>query len=141
MIREETPAGLIHPEWCAGRRLWIDGAMSELIRKLHFGDPVRGWEGDPRLAVYWNPPRWEIMRLEADGEYRMVCRSQPHVPFDERLIDALVAHDRTRRGVEFLADDIERINEQLEHERRAAHHEHIAEEIAPRLRHALREEL
>jgi hypothetical protein len=139
-IREDTSRGLLHPEWVAGRRLWMDSAMTGLISKLHYGDPVRGWEGDPRLAVYWVPPVWEVMRLEHDGRYRLVCRSQPHVPFDERLIDALVAHDR-RRATVSLADEIEGHNERREAEVRAEANEHIAEEVAPRLRHAFRKEL
>lgn len=113
--------------------------MTALIDKLHYGDPVRGWEGDPRLAVYWAPPCWEIMRLEGDGQYRMVCRSKPGVPFDERLIDALVAHDR-QRGYQPHAS-ISAHNDRRDAELRARHDEHIAEEVAPRLRHALRSEL
>jgi hypothetical protein len=138
--REETPQGLLHPEWVAGRKLWMDSAMSTLIDKLHYGDPVRGWEGDPRLAVYWNPPVWEVMRYEADGQYRMVCRSKPGVPFDERLIDALVEHDRQRAAIG-LHDRIAANNDGIDAARRARRDEYIAEEVSPRLRYALRSEL
>jgi len=140
-MREQNPAGLVHPEWVHGRRLWLDGGMTELIRKLHFGDPTRGWEGDERLAVYWNPPRWEVWRMEADNQYRMVCRSTPGTPFDERLIDALVAHDRQRHGADFLADRIEANNNAVDARRQAEQRERIAEDVAPRLQHALRKEL
>jgi hypothetical protein len=139
MIREDTPRSLLHPEWVGGRRLWMESAMVSLIDKLHHGDPVRGWEGDPRLAVYWNPPVWEVMRLEADGQYRMVCRSKPGVPFDERLIDALVAHDR-QRGFQLHAGIVDN-NERIKAEHRAALDERVVEDIGPRLRHALRSEL
>jgi hypothetical protein len=132
--------GLVHPEWVNGRRLWFDSAMTELIRKLHYGDPVRGWEGDPNLAVYWNPPRWEIMRLEDDGEYRMVCRSLPDVPFDERLIDALLAWDRRRRTTS-LHDEIVTNNERVTAAHEAEHRDYIGEEVAPRLRHAIGRDL
>jgi hypothetical protein len=141
VIREETPKSLLHPEWIGGRRLWMESAMSTLVDKLHFGDPVRGWEGDPRLAVYWAPPCWEIMRLENDGEYRMVCKSKAGVPFDERLIDALVAHDRNRHGPGFVHDGIAASRERSEARQQAVLDERITEDIAPRLRHALRSEL
>ena len=141
-MREDTPTSLLHPEWVGGRRLWMESAMSSLIDKLHHGDPVRGWEGDPRLAVYWNPPCWEIMRLEADGQYRMVCRSGAGVPFDERLIDALVAHDRQRNGGrDWLHRRIVEHNERINADRQAAKREYVAEEVGPRLHHALRSEL
>jgi hypothetical protein len=35
--------------------------------------------------------------LEHDGQYRLVARSAPDVPFDDRIVDELVARDR-RRG-------------------------------------------
>lgn len=141
MIREDTPQSLLHPEWVGGRRLWMESAMTSLIDKLHYGDPVRGWEGDPRLAVYWSPPCWEIMRLEHDGQYRLVCKSKANVPFDERLIDALVAHDRNRQSAGFLHDRIAVQKERHDAYLRARENEHIVEEVAPRLRHALRGEL
>jgi hypothetical protein len=117
----------------------MDSSMQTLIDKLHHGDPVRGWEGDPRLAVYWNPPHWEVMRLEHDGQYRMVCRSGPNVPFDERLIDALVAHDR-QRGYQLHGGVVDN-NERIKARHRAALDEQLAEDVGPRLRHALRSEL
>jgi hypothetical protein len=140
VIREETPAGLVHPEWVGGRRLWIDGAMAALIHKLHFGDPVRGWEGDPRLAVYWAPPRWEVWRLEHDGQYRQVCRSLPDIPFDERLIDSLIQWDRHRAG-RSLHDSIVTNNDRVAGRDKQRRDDFIAEELAPRLRHAVRGEL
>ena len=130
---------LIHPERVAGRSLWMDPAMADLIHKLHHGDTIRGWEGDERLAVYWNAPRWEIWRLEADNQYRMVCRSQPHVPFDERLIDNLCDWDMRRRTRD-LVREINDHNDQLEREREKAHDEHMREEVAPRLRYAFRKD-
>jgi hypothetical protein len=134
-----TPeAGLSHPEWVNGRRLWFDGPMRDLIHKLHHGDPVRGWEGDPNLAVYWDQPseRWEVHRLEDDGEYRLVCRSGAGIPFDERLIDALLAWDRRRRTMS-LHDEVVAKNTKVDADCRAQHELYIAEEVAPRLRHAI----
>lgn len=130
--------GLLHPEHVAGRRLWMDSAMTDLIHKLHHGDPVRGWEGDEALAVYWNPDHqvWEIMRLEDDNQYRLVLRSRPGVPFDERVIDKLCEWD-TRRHQRDLHREISDHNERVDAEKRAGFSEYIREEAAPRLHHAL----
>jgi hypothetical protein len=134
--REETPAGgLLHPEWVAGRRLWMDGAMSGLIHKLHHGDSVRGWEGDPRLAVYWSPPCWELWRLEHDGEYRIVWRGKPGTPFDERLIDMLCAWDRRRRTVS-VHDEVTAANEKRDAAVKAERDDYLAGEVAPRIKWA-----
>jgi hypothetical protein len=132
---------LSHPEWVAGRRLWIDGAMREVIRKIQCGDPVRGWEGDPYLAVYWDQPnaRWELWREEFDGEHRKVCQSAPGVPFDERLIDELVSWDQRRRAIDIHAE-IGAHNERVDAERLRPHHEYLIEEAGPRLRHAFKKD-
>jgi hypothetical protein len=133
--------GLIHPEWVNGRRLWIDTPMRDLIDRVRFGDPVKGWEGDDRLGVYWDEPRrrFELWRLEDDGQYRLVCRSAPDMAFDERIIDALLAWDRQRRSIP-LHDEITDHNARVE----AEHERHVVdwatEEIGPRLRHAIGEE-
>jgi hypothetical protein len=137
--RETSPVGLLHPEWVNGRRLWMDSAMSGLIDKLHHGDPVRGWAGDPRLAVYWAPPCWELWRLEHDGEYRLTWRGAPGTPFDERLIDMLVAADRYRR-TRSLHDEIVERNDRRDAQAQADWDSYVAEEAAPRLAKALRRE-
>jgi len=119
----------------------MDTTMSDLIHKLHHGDGVKGWEGDPNLAVYWNQPeeRWELWRLEDDGQYRFVCRSGPGVVFDDRIIDALLAWDRRRRQVS-LHDEITAHNERLDADHARQRDDWAREEIAPRLRHAIRGE-
>lgn len=105
MTREISIAAneMIHPQVVNGRNLWLGAGVSELIRKLHYGDPTLGWEGDPRLALYIEKDprtaedRWVLSRYEADGEYRDILRSRPGVTLDERLIIRLMEHD-TRRG-------------------------------------------
>ena len=97
MTTQETAArGLVHPEWVAGRRLWIDPVMQDLIDKIRFGDPGRGWAGDDQLGVFATETDdgivWEILRNE-NGGYSTVARSRPGVVFDERVIDGLVARD------------------------------------------------
>jgi len=97
----------------------MDTTMSDLIHKLHHGDGVKGWEGDPNLAVYWNQPeeRWELWRLEDDGHYRRVCRSGEGIPFDERVIDALIKWDGRRRR-QSLHDEVVANNERIDRQRR-----------------------
>ena len=94
--RLATLGGLAHPEWVAGRRLWLDPVMADIIDKIRDGDPTRGWEGDPQLAVFSQDTpegmRWELMRLEDDNEYRLVARSKPGVVFDERIIGSYGEH-------------------------------------------------
>lgn len=138
--REETPVGLVHPEWVNGRRLWFEPSIAETIRKLHEGDPVRGWAGDPRLAVYWAGDCWELWRLEHDGEYRITWRGEPGTRLDERIIDMLVAFDRQRQTVPLhdrIAIDNERRDTAVQSEWRS----YVAEEAAPRLARALRKEM
>ena len=130
-----------HPEWVEGRRLWLDASMRDVIHKLHHGSPEKGWDGDPRLEVYFNAPeqRWELWRLEDDNVYRMVCRSQPGVPFDERLIEQLVAWDR-RRFKKSLHDQIVERNEKVDRDIRRRNDDYINEEVNPRMNWALRED-
>lgn len=139
---EPSVAGLSHPEWVEGRRLWMDSAMRDLIQRVRFGDPVKGWEGDERLAVYFNEPArcFELWRLEDDNEYRFVCRSGPGVVFDERVIDALLKWDRQRRKVG-LHEEIAAQHERVDAARENELNEWVAEEMAPRLRHAFRKDL
>lgn len=134
-------SSLSHPEWVNGRRLWLDATMRDLIHKLHHGDPVIGWEGDERLGVYWDEPneRWEIWRLEDDGQYRLVCRSPRRSVFDERVLWDLCRWDRQRRRTS-LADETIEHNQRLKRERTAETDLYMTEEVVPRLRHAILKE-
>lgn len=98
-VREITynPGELVHPQVVDGKVLWTSPEVQEMVRKLHYGAPELGWEGDPRLALYHEQGGWVLERLEADGQYRTVCRSKPGAPLDDRLIVGLIAHDH-RRG-------------------------------------------
>jgi hypothetical protein len=133
--------GFAHPEIVAGRRLWMDGSVRDVIDRIRFGDQLLGWEGDDRIELYWNPEiaRFELMRLEDDGEYRLVCRSGEGVGFDERVIHALIANDERRRQVA-LVDEVNAHNAALDAAKQATVEEWIAEDMAPRLRHAIRKD-
>ena len=102
-------SALTHPEWVNGRRLWIEGPMSDVIDKLNNGDPAKGWEGDPNLAVYYIPEseRWEILRLEETGRYELVCRSKPGVPFHDGVIDMLMTRDQKYRKLDLHQEVVE----------------------------------
>jgi hypothetical protein len=132
---------LTHPEWVAGRRLWMDTPMRDLIHRVRFGDPVKGWEGDPRLELYWNGELavFELFRLEDDEQYRFVCRSTPGVPFDDRIIDALISWDGRRRAKPIDQQVMEH-NARLDADKEQTQDTWIAEEMAPRLHHAFRKD-
>jgi hypothetical protein len=132
----------LHPEWVDGRRIWMDGPMHDLIHRIRYGDPVKGWDGDQRLALYFNgeTERFELWRLEDDEQYRLVCRSGVGIPLDERIIDALIGMDGRRRQTN-LATEVREHNDALEASRAHQRDEWIHEDLAPRLRHAWMKEL
>ena len=134
-------SNLLHPTVVDGRSLWIDPVMAGLVDKLHHGDTIRGWEGDDRLALYRNEleNRWEIWRYEDDNEYRMVCRSQSGVPFDERVIDQLCSWDQ-RRQARDLHREVTENNEAVTARREKDLAEKMTEDVIPRLRHAFRKD-
>lgn len=132
---------LTTPDNLDGRRVWTDPGFADMLRKLQEGDPTKGWAGDPMIFMMRSADltRWELWRLEDDGVERMVCRSQPGVPFDERLLEQLVATDR-RRFKKSLFDQIVEKNEKREAEQRAETEHYLAEEVAPRLKWAARKD-
>ena len=116
-----------HAEHIGGAAVIVDsGAMDNLIDRLQNGDPTLGWEGDPNLCVAFDKltQRWEIHRLEHDGQYRLVMRSRPGMPFPHNVIEWLVQHD-TKRGYDFAAA-VAKEMEQQEKARHAAFLEKIA---------------
>jgi hypothetical protein len=130
-MREQTHAALTHPEWVNGRRLWRDGAVNDIIRRIHHGDPTRGWEGDPRLEVYFDGDtrQWELWRLEHDNTYRRVVYSDPGGQLDTSIIDWLVAHD-TRRGYD-PHRELVATNTDVKRRRSDTFHEWVREELGP----------
>lgn len=135
--------GFVHPEIVAGRRLWMDSAMRDIIDKIKYGDPVLGWEGDELLDVFAieGPTglQFELMRFE-QGDYSLVARSKPGVPFDERIIHELCRRDMARNPKRDLHAEIIEHNERIQQATRDHFNEMIAEEIAPRMRRSMRKE-
>ena len=137
-MREVTLTNLVHPSFIDGRSLWIEPDVARVLDRIQNGDPVKGWEGDPRLAVYYEPQekRWELWRLENDGQYRLFCRSKPGAQFDESIIDALIAH-ATRRGFN-PRQHVLTVNEGISWKRSQEMSDYIEEHIAPALQYGLR---
>jgi hypothetical protein len=114
------------------------------LRPLWEGDTVLGWEGDSRLRVYVCPKRatWELVRLEADGTYTSCSRfaegTYPVAEMVGQWVLWLVTHDG-RRGFDVLADQ-DRQEAKAEATRDAELTEKIAEDVQPRLAHALRKD-
>lgn len=129
------------PDFLDGRRVWQDPGFADMLHKLQCGDPTKGWAGDPMMFMMksMDGTRWELWRLEDDGVERMVCRSAPGIPFDERLIEQLVATDR-RRFKKSLFDQIKEKNDRHEAAVRSENDTYIAEEVAPRLRWAAKKD-
>jgi len=116
-----APSQVMHPQYQKGRRLWTDPEVADIVHRLHYGDPTLGWEGDPRLALYYREDgRWELQRLEADGEYRVVCRSRPGLALDLGLIRHLVAHDMRRKNALALQEEIDKANAKVAQDREDA---------------------
>lgn len=131
--------GIYHPQYMPdGSVIEID---SEIVDRLHNGDSAKGWEGDPNLVLTWHrgEGRFELWRLEDDGEYRMVMRGRPGMRIlDGGIIDFLVAHD-TRRGYNPYADAV---RHNLAREAHAAEQRDGAiAEVADKLHWALKKDI
>jgi hypothetical protein len=138
---------VLHPEWVDGKRLWIDPLMQDVIDRVRFGDGLLGWEGDERLAVYAVPEAdgretaWQIMRLDEDEQLRHVATTKPGEPFDDRIIMWLIAHDRRRKPDNWdIGLEVEQRNEAVDADKARRADELVSEELAPRLRAALRKD-
>jgi|SaaInlStandDraft_1057018.scaffolds.fasta_scaffold13185_4 hypothetical protein len=138
--------GLLHPQTQNGRTLWVDTGMDDLIKKIHHGDPVLGWEGDERLAVYANQTQggmvFELWRLEEDEQYRHVMHTQPNDPFDHQIIRWLVENDKRRKPKGWSLDaEIKEHNTALDDAKEQQRKEWVREEFGPRLLHAVRKDM
>lgn len=115
--REIGVGFIAHPDPLRVEGYELELIVDPLVRPLYDGDPLLGWAGDPRLALYMNRKwlRWELWRLEADGVYRMTTwhslsevRAPEIVP---RCIMACVASDQRSRRKIHLHDDVLATNE------------------------------
>jgi len=119
--------------------------MDDLIHKIQHGDTILGWEGDERLAVFASPTPigmvFELLRLEEDGEYRFVVKTEPGDPFDNHIIHWLITHDQRRKPKGWnLDDEVKAHNMKIDADRQAQQTEWIREDLGPRLLHAVRKD-
>ncbi len=145
--REAEVPATVHPDHLriGIRRLRL--VDDELTRRIQTGYPTLGWEGDARMALYIDARggEWVLVRLEHDGVYRITTTTDPVAlalaPIDVigQLVAWLVDHDG-RRGFDPLvaamsanADRAARLDADFDDE--------MANDIAPRLRHALKRDL
>lgn len=145
MLREHTLGKVKHPDPLrmadSGRVLTlIDDPVAD---RLSGGDPLFGWEGDDRLALYidYQGGTWDLVRLERDGIYRvarrLACQAFSSAEVVPELILWLTRND-TRRGYDPHRDVVEtavRIDAQRTKER----HELVGE-AAERVHHGLRKD-
>lgn len=120
--------------------MWHESVADWFIEKLHFGDPTKGWEGDPQLYViaetFPDGTVWELWRHEENGHRSLIEKSPVGYPFDERLLEQLCKLDKHRRHRDLHAE-IVASNDKKDAETLSERNAYIAEEFAPRLRHAL----
>lgn len=135
---------IAHPDHLVlGRRRMtlVEGPGVDPIQKGH---PALGWEGDERFALYVDrtSAEWVLVRLEADGRYRVSATTDPvahsisAIDVVGHLIRWLVEHD-CARGYDPYADVVAH-NDRREAELDAAFSDRIVNDLAPRLAHALR---
>lgn len=143
--REITLGRFHHPD---PLRIVDSGRELELIvdpvaDRLRDGDPIFGWEGDERLALYLDRKErtWDLWRLEHDGVYRccrrLACDAFTAADVVPELILWLVMSD-TRRGFDPVAHTFD-INTKAAAVRDAAA-DAFHEEAADRLAHGLRKD-
>jgi len=131
---------MLAPELHEGRFLWIDRVI---LDKINNGCDLLGWEGDDRLAVFLEAetekgPVWGLYRYEENGRTSFVVRTEPGIPFDDRIIHWLCANDSRGAARNLDLDKVAReANDAVDAEKKQKADELIAEELAPRLRHAL----
>jgi hypothetical protein len=147
VILENDLGRVAHPDHLRLGRRALTLVDDHLTRPIQAGQPTMGWEGDHRLALYVDQRRgeWVLVRLEASGVYGVVATTDPAAlalsPVDVvgQLIAHLVAHD-VRRGFDPLAA-VETHNAARERAADVAFEDQVANDVAPRLRHAFRKDL
>lgn len=105
--------------------------MSDMLNKLHFGDPTLGWEGDENLILILNENHtWELHQWGDDGKRRCICVSKPYAKLDEQLIRGLISWDMRRKNVIAEMDKhnalLEKQKEQDTRDRQLQTAEHVA---------------
>lgn len=121
-----------------GSQVLID---SDLMYKLHCGDPALGWEGDPTLILTFNgqTEQIELWRDCPDGQPRLLIAGAPGKRVaDLGLIKFLVEHD-SQRGYDAVQAVIDKELKRKADEQ--ARHMDAVGEAAERLYHGMKRDL
>lgn len=111
-----------------------------IVDRLRDGDPVFGWDGDNRLALYLDVPAgmWELWRYEATGVLEVVTRFPTDRYSATAIIPAAILwlreHDTRRSFDPFVA--VTARNDRARAQR-AAESAAMVDEAAARVKHAL----
>jgi hypothetical protein len=137
MFRQDTVSRINHPEHLTINGIELTLIDDPLVDKIQTGDSVLGWEGDSRLAVYFNQKflTWELWRFEASGEYALQeawhARMIPAADIAGKMVDWLIRHD-SHRGFN-LYDHVSAENAKLEAmfaKEQSVFHEQVADGLA-----------
>lgn len=121
--REETIRAIEHAAAMPNGAVTLGAGhldLHDLADRIKNGDPLAGWEGDPRLTLaFYRDPKgrgscYELWRLEHDGEYRMVARLAGDLN-PSGIIRKLVEHD-ARRGYD-VHEAVSRHNAKIDREK------------------------
>ena len=122
-----------------GSSLWMD---VEFMKMLHNGKPEIGWEGDPKLGVYFYKDRLEIRRADDSGNMRhVIMRSRPGVrSLGMEALVFLAEHDSQSRKRYDVVADINQHNARVQRDLDAKRADSRGEAVE-RLAHALQRDI
>jgi len=123
-------------------KLFLVDDTDPVLKPIWEGEPTLGWSGDERLRLYFCVGRaaWELVRYEADGQFRIVTRfledtQTRATDMVAKLIVWLIGHD-SRRGFDpVAAQDAAEAKAEADDDARLG--EFISEELAPQLAHGM----
>lgn len=115
----------------------VEGAVTDTLRKLKFGDGILGWEGDVNMQLLVDTATglYDVWTLDVAGEPSLVVAQKPYA--DDRLIRDVIHADSRRFDV--VGRVLEKIDKRQELEREA--HKAQVAEMADKLHFALMKDL
>lgn len=115
----------------------VEGAVTNTLRKLKFGDGILGWEGDENMQLLVDTASglYDVWTLGADGEPALVVAQRPYA--DDRLIQDVIHADTRRFDVAGRVMEKANRRQELEREARKAQ----VAEMADKLHFALMKDL
>lgn len=115
----------------------VEGAVTNTLRKLKFGDGILGWEGDENMQLLVDTASglYDVWTLGQDGEPALVVAQRPYA--DDRLIQDVINADTRRFDVAGRVMEKANRRQELEREARKAQ----VAEMADKLHFALMKDL